>query len=371
MAAGAPTPPPAPDAEPEVSVVIAVYNGEETIRECLEAVLRQEGVRLEVVVVDDGSTDGTPGVLAGFGERIVALRNVRNSGISRTFNRGIRESRAPVVLLLASDCILVQSDAVRQALDRMRSAPDIGVVAGRAVMPDFEHLGFAHRLFTVLNRLEVLETGGEASDVNFTELRCDLIRRDVLARSGLLNEVLTRSNEDQDLSVRIRRLGLRLLQDPKVHVVLRFGGTGDTFGKLLKKQTQYARGQAFITVNYGLGSRQGLWTNANRRSRAAHRASQCVVAPAAIALAVASLWAPWARVALAALVLGRMAQHVWYARKFLRPLESLAAGPVGFVSDMLYGSTLITWSVLWTVRGRSALGGAVASSAPAVSSAEP
>jgi hypothetical protein len=62
-----------------------------------------------------------------------------------------------------------------------------------------------------------------------------------------------------------------------------------------------------------------------------------------------------------------MAQHVSYARSHLRPLECLAAGPVGFVCDLLYGSTLVVYSAVWTIRGRSALGGEAPGSGHVVS----
>ena len=61
-------------ASPRVSVIVPSYNAERFLRAALDSALAQEGVALEVLVADDGSTDGTSALLAEYGDRIRVLR---------------------------------------------------------------------------------------------------------------------------------------------------------------------------------------------------------------------------------------------------------------------------------------------------------
>jgi len=338
---------------PSVSVLVPVYNGADTIAGCLDSVLAQDYEPLEVVVVDDASTDATPEVLARYRDRARVLRNPRNSGIARTYNRALRESSGEVVLMLASDCALRSGDFVRRMV-RHFSDPTIGAVAGKAIISNFDRAPAIHRIFARLNILDINDPSTDLREVNFVEVRCDGFRREVLERLGGLNEDLVRSNEDQDLSVRIARLGYRLVQDNSLEFELGFGGTEDTLAKLLSKQGQYAKGQAYIAVNYGVGSRNGLVDNPNRRRRALHRLSQVLFLPAAGALgAGAALWPP------AGLGLGLLlVQRLWhYARltEDLRPSERAAALPLGICCDAIYSASFLTNAVLWIAAGKSRL----------------
>ncbi len=74
--------------QPRVACVIAVYNGEHYLHEAIDSLLEQTYPRVEVVVVDDGSTDGTPGVIAGYGERVRVIRQ-SNAGVSAARNAGV------------------------------------------------------------------------------------------------------------------------------------------------------------------------------------------------------------------------------------------------------------------------------------------
>ncbi len=338
---------------PSVSVLIPVYNGERTIAGCIESVLAQHYPSLEVVVVNDCSTDSTADILARYAGRVRVLHNERNSGIAATYNRAIREAHGEIVLTVASDCRLMSPDYVPRMV-RHFDDPTVGAVVGKSMMPDWDRAPWLERVFTRLNILDTNCPDTAVHQVNFVELRCDGYRRQLLLDVGGLNEDLFRSNEDQDLSIRIARLGARLLQDNSLEFELGFGGTEDTLGKLLSKQTQYARGQAYIAVNYGVGSREGLWTNENRHRRALHRMTQVLVLPILFVVALAALVAPRTGALLfAALLATRL---VWYARlahglTFAERVRVVVLGPI---CDVLYSGAFLASALMWVLQGKAA-----------------
>lgn len=108
-----------PQAEVEVSVAMATYNGSAHVREQLESILDQLGPRDEVVVVDDASTDDTRAVLVTFDDpRVRVIASPVNRGYVRTFEAAIGASRGGVVLLSDQDDVWLpgRRDAMVAAL---------------------------------------------------------------------------------------------------------------------------------------------------------------------------------------------------------------------------------------------------------------
>ena len=90
--------------EPVVSVIIPAYNTEGYIEQAIQSALDQTWRNLEVVVVDDGSTDGTVAVVQSMAEdRVKLFKNARNMGVGATRNRAIQESQGQWIAVLDSD----------------------------------------------------------------------------------------------------------------------------------------------------------------------------------------------------------------------------------------------------------------------------
>ena len=92
----------------QISVIIPTYNRARLLVEAIDSVLSQPMSGVEVIVVDDGSTDDTQEVVARYG---AAVRHIRqnNAGVSAARNRGVREAHGDAVLFLDSDDYLLQS----------------------------------------------------------------------------------------------------------------------------------------------------------------------------------------------------------------------------------------------------------------------
>lgn len=112
-------------AEPLVTVVIPTYNQASYLGEAIDSVLSQDYPRLELVVVDDGSTDDTPSIIASHGARIVAIRQP-NQGAANALNRGIQAASGELICWLSSDDAFIQGK-VRRQVEAFAEDPDLGL----------------------------------------------------------------------------------------------------------------------------------------------------------------------------------------------------------------------------------------------------
>jgi glycosyltransferase involved in cell wall biosynthesis len=117
---------------PTITAVIAAYNSEPWLGESLEAVLGQTRPPDEVVVVDDGSTDGTPELLRRFGDAIRVVRQP-NGGCPAAFNRAFREARGDYVAMCAADDVWEPRKLEWQA-ETIAAHPSVDVLFGDAVI---------------------------------------------------------------------------------------------------------------------------------------------------------------------------------------------------------------------------------------------
>ena len=80
---------------PDISVVMSVYNGADRLRETMESVLSQEGVSLEFIVIDDGSTDGSDVTLADYARHDARIRilHQQNQGLTRALITGCEAAK--------------------------------------------------------------------------------------------------------------------------------------------------------------------------------------------------------------------------------------------------------------------------------------
>ena len=136
----------APSAATAVTVVVLTHQFERWIARAVDSALAQRHprARLEVIVVDDGSTDATARILDGYGDEIRVLRHP-NAGSARSLERGLLAARGEVIVTLDGDDEL-HPELVPRQLERLRARPEVGLCAvdrrvvdvdGRVVEPSF------------------------------------------------------------------------------------------------------------------------------------------------------------------------------------------------------------------------------------------
>ena len=117
-----------PAVEGLVTCVVPVHDGERFLGEALDSVLEQTYEPLEIVVVDDGSTDGTREVAAGYGEEIRYLHQ-ENAGPSAARNRGVEASRGELIAFLDADDLWVPEKTATQ-VRTLRERPELAFCVG-------------------------------------------------------------------------------------------------------------------------------------------------------------------------------------------------------------------------------------------------
>jgi len=201
---------------PDVSVIIPMYNAEKTIAYALRSVLEQEGVSFEVVVVDDGSSDGSVNVVRSMHDPRVTVVSQPSLSQPATCNTGLRQSRGRFIAFQDSDDIWHQGKLRRQ-LDLLESHPEVDVVFCNALNENptvgtralvFDQ--FRDLIASIPKERLAPSTFGVRGNIRYFLLQGNfiisrattLIRRSVFQRFGYFDEHL-RGTDDLDLWLRI------------------------------------------------------------------------------------------------------------------------------------------------------------------------
>ncbi len=184
-----------------IDVVMAVQNGDRYLREAVDSILRQTFPHIRLIVVDDGSTDATPEILAitaARDPRVTVIRRPK-SGLSRSLNAAIRVGQAPYVARMDADDVSL-SDRLAAQVAFLERHPDVALL-GTACY-DMDESG------RIRARLEMPQTDAA---IRRALIRYNpffhstvMMRRAALERVGLYREDLTGA-EDYDLWFRFAR----------------------------------------------------------------------------------------------------------------------------------------------------------------------
>jgi glycosyltransferase involved in cell wall biosynthesis len=222
-----PTREPQPD-DPEISVVMPAYNAEKYIGAAIESVLSQTFTNLELIIVEDGSSDRTWDVIEEYAakdQRVVAIRNEANLHIVRTINRGVAQARGSLIGRLDADDVALPDRFERQ-LAVMRAHPEVVVVGSNAF-----HI-------TADNKVVGLSFAGPTSIEDFRQRRAEgeitmvldgtsLFRRSVFDLVGGYDPAMDAAQE-VDLHSRMASYGVIVaIDEPLIKYRLHAGSSVD------------------------------------------------------------------------------------------------------------------------------------------------
>jgi glycosyltransferase involved in cell wall biosynthesis len=197
---------------PRISVIVPARNAAATLARCLDALSAQKTDDIELIVVDDNSTDQTAAIASRYQVNLIALP--QHAGVSAARNRGAEASRGEVLLFIDADVILAPGGMSR-ILNTM-ARPEVGALIGSydacpeeaSMVSQFKNL--AHHYFHQRS----------PADANSFWGACGAVRREFFFAAGEFDEKRFKlpSIEDVELGYRMIDQGVRIVLDPELQV---------------------------------------------------------------------------------------------------------------------------------------------------------
>jgi hypothetical protein len=224
-----------------VSVVVITHNGAAHVRDCFESLTAQSYRNIEIIAIDNGSTDGTPDLIRKEYPQVDVLSLPRNLHFARGVNRGLRRSKGRFIFVLNQD-VEVAPDGVAVLAGQLEreAGPRAGAVV--PLMKFFQLRGFVNGLGNQIrsrgwgsdNFIGFVDVGQfdglrEVPSACFGAVMLD---REAIDDVGLLDEGYSAFYEDADWSFRCRLKGRPIVSEPRAVVYHKFGASYPRAGKL-------------------------------------------------------------------------------------------------------------------------------------------
>jgi hypothetical protein len=242
---------------PVVSVIVLNWNGGEYLRSCLDSLFTQDYDNLEVIVVDNGSTDGSIDLVKGY-RHIRLIENGENLGFAAGNNVGIRQSKGEYVVVLNNDAELEESciKEMKRALEQdsrygacasrilLKFEQDLLDAAGIVVCPDGLSIG--------RGRLEKADRYDREEEVFFASGCCMMCRKamldDVKLGNDYFDEAFLMYADDTDLGWRARLRGWKCVYAPEAKVYHLHSASSESYSPL--KAFLVERNRIWVQVKY-------------------------------------------------------------------------------------------------------------------------
>lgn len=214
----------------ELSIIILTYNNLADTQRCLQSLEPvMARTEVEVIVIDNGSADGTTDFIARTYPGVRLIANPENRGIAAARNQGFAVARAPRLLILDNDTI-VNAEAIDGMTEYLDLHPDVGLCA--CCMTDAEgnvqrsfrpFPGLKGKILSLLGlRLarEQFHFDREGAIEPFYVIgACQMIRRAALEQVGKLDEAIFYGPEDADFCIRLRQAGWKVKYLPQFSII--------------------------------------------------------------------------------------------------------------------------------------------------------
>jgi len=229
----------------DLSIIIVNWNTKLMLAHCLRSVKDNlQDLQIETLVVDNGSTDGSTGMLRKDFPEVFLIENRENAGFAKASNQAIRLSQGTYILLLNSDAIL-QPDSVQKMIHVMGADRSIGIVGAGLVYPDgrsqashgpLPNFWIEVRGLFGLDKLHSEKVDHQVyKETGWVSGACMLIRRSLLDQIGLLDEAFFMFNEEIDLCYRSHKVGTKVVYVQSAIVIHSEGGsTGQSVQRIMR-----------------------------------------------------------------------------------------------------------------------------------------
>lgn len=247
---------------PELSIVLVCWNNKDYLDPCLESLYQSQlESKFDVIVVDNGSTDGSQEMLHQKYPQVKLIQNDRNMGLGKASNQGIEATQGEFILLLNNDTI-VNKKALDSMVRLMREKPEAGAVGCKLLNGDGSFQsgfgGFSNLLEEFLIAIQIGERiwpgyplQGDSTTtrtVGWMSSACLLVRRKTLDQIGLLDESYFIYGDETDLQYRMKKAGWKAYYIPDA-TIIHFGGR--SMNRWKRRRMVYRGKMLFYKKNYG------------------------------------------------------------------------------------------------------------------------
>jgi GT2 family glycosyltransferase/glycosyltransferase involved in cell wall biosynthesis len=204
------------------SIIIPVSNNLELTKQCLTALASSTtAVDYEVILVDNGSMDGTAAFLQTLQGDVRIIRNDENRGFAKACNQGAKEARGKYLVFLNNDTI-PQSNWLGPLVQEVEEHPEVGVVGSKLLYPDgtIQHAGVVFSRdgapYHIYRRVPADSPAvSKRREFQAVTAACLLIRRDLFEAVGGFDEAFVNGFEDVDLCLKVRKQGFQVIYQPR------------------------------------------------------------------------------------------------------------------------------------------------------------
>jgi GT2 family glycosyltransferase len=240
------------DFDKTISAVIVNHNGGRKILQCIDAVKNQDIAFLQIIVVDNASTDGSPSEIATRFPEVILIRLNENSGPCKSKNLGLALARSDLVLFLDDD-VYAQPGCIRKLYNVYERYLPTVVCPRVALYPDTHTVqcdgAWPHFIGTLKLRNAFCDEkiiSKTISEVWACIGACMLVHRDTVLSAGGFDELYFFYFDDLEFSLKIRSLGHSIICEPQA-VVFHDRGDGRP-GLSFRGQGQYPEKRAYLHI---------------------------------------------------------------------------------------------------------------------------
>jgi len=206
--------------KPLVSIIIVNWNAKEMLRNCLNSIRENTTYpNYKIVVVDNGSTDGSVEMIKKEFPHVQLIQNKENIGFAKANNQGIKSIESDYYFLIGNDTE-VTKNWLTSMIEVSESDSKFGITGCKLIFPNgrIQHAGAWVKIHGVEHCLR--EKGDKLRQVDYVTGAAFLIKKEVIDKIGLLDEGFSPFYyEDSDYCVRARKAGYKIIYNPKTAII--------------------------------------------------------------------------------------------------------------------------------------------------------
>lgn len=264
---------------PLVSVVILNWNRLEDTKVCIEYVKKLKYPKIEIILVDNGSVDGSKEYFSKHTDGIIYIDNRINRGFTGGHIDGFRRCSGKFIVLLNNDAV-IKSDYISRALEQFED-PTVGIVGGRAYWWNQDSpLLNGNNPYYSYQEIDINSGDARMFDfdrgapqvVNNVSGACMVVRRSMINKIGYLYDRFFAYFEETDLCARAKRAGYKVVYDPSLCIWHRNGASsGSSSGSYFFYYQMFRNRFIFATRNFERKYLVKMWLNYISDSREAFK----------------------------------------------------------------------------------------------------